>query len=105
VATRKRCARRRSPPRGDRQRAIVDGPNRAEAGALAGRTDETPALSVDVVDGTRVLVKDRAGQTMAGTCAEEADGRVVVTPQGRAGVFTRQGRRLVNGPMRLDRMR
>jgi hypothetical protein len=42
---------------------------------------------------------------MAGTYAEEADGRVVVTPQGRASVFTREGRRLVNGPMRLDRRR
>jgi hypothetical protein len=69
------------------------------------RADETPALSVEFVDGTRVLVKNRAGQTMAGTCAKQADGRVVVTPQGRASVFTREGRRLVNGPMRLVLMR
>jgi hypothetical protein len=89
----------------ERRRAIVDGLNRAEAGALEGRAYETPALSFEFVDGTRVFVKDRAGQTMAGTYAEEADGRVVVTPQGRASVFTREGRRLVNGPMRLDRMR
>jgi hypothetical protein len=89
----------------ERRRAIVDGLNRAEAGALEGRAYETPALSVDVVDGTRVFVNDRAGQTMAGTCAKQADGRVVMTPQGRASVFTREGRRPVNGPMRLDRMR
>jgi hypothetical protein len=83
-------------------RSLTDrtGPRPARA-----RADETPALSVDVVDGTRVLVKDRAGPTMAGTCAKQADGRVVVTPQERASVFTRQRRRLVNGPMRLDRRR
>jgi hypothetical protein len=69
------------------------------------RADETPALSVDVVDGTRVLVKDQAGLTMAGTCAKQADSRIVVTPQERASVFTRQRRRLVNGPMRLVRRR
>jgi hypothetical protein len=51
------------------------------------------------------LVKDQAGQTMTGTCAKQADSRIVVTPQERASVFTRQRRRLVNGPMRLVRRR
>ncbi|WP_337876943.1 hypothetical protein [Elioraea sp.] len=89
----------------ERRREVLDRLNRAEAGPLEGRVYGNQALTVEFVDGARVFVKDRAGQTTAGTYAEEADGRVIVTVNGQANVFTREGRRLVNGPMRLVRAR
>lgn len=89
----------------ERRRAILDGLNRTEAGPLEGRVYENPALSLEFIDEERVFVKDRAGQTMAGTYTEEDDGRVVVTLQGQSSVFAREGKRLVNGPIRLVRAR
>jgi hypothetical protein len=45
-----------------------------------------------------VFVKNPLGQTLAGTCTEERDGRVVVTLNNESIVLAREGKRLVGGP-------
>jgi hypothetical protein len=86
-----------------RRSEIVTRLNRAESGALRGRTYEGGGIAFEFVDRTRVFVKSPLGQTLAGTYAEERDGRVVVTLNNESLVLAREGKRLVGGPATLTR--
>jgi hypothetical protein len=87
----------------ERRAEIVARLNRAESGALRGRVYEGDGVTFEFVDRTRVFVKSPLGQTLAGTYAEERDGRVVVTLNNESLVLAREGRRLVGGPATLTR--
>ncbi|HEY9566894.1 MAG TPA: hypothetical protein VIR38_02290, partial [Thalassobaculum sp.] len=65
--------------------------------------DRQGRMKLEFVDRTRVFVTDARGQTAAGTYTEEKDGRVVVTLPGQSVVLTREGRRLLGGPVELRR--
>jgi hypothetical protein len=89
---------------GTRRTDIVERLNRAESGSLRGRVYEGEGLSVEFVDRSRVFVKS-SGQTAAGSYTEERDGRVVVSVNNLSNVFTREGRRLVDGRVVLRRVK
>jgi hypothetical protein len=86
-----------------RRAELVTRLNRAEAGSLRGRIYEGDGVAFEFVDRTRVFVKSPLGQTLAGTYAEERDGRVVVTLNNESLVLAREGKRLVGGPTLLTR--
>lgn len=86
-----------------RRAEIVARLNRAESGALRGRVYEGDGVTFEFVDRTRVFVKSPLGQTLAGTYTEERDGRIVVTLNNESMVLSREGRRLVGGPVVLRR--
>lgn len=60
-------------------------------------------MSFECIDRTRAFVKSAPGQTLAGTCAEDRDGRVVATLSSESVVLAREGKRLVGGPTLLTR--
>jgi hypothetical protein len=86
----------------ERRNAILAAVNRAELGALRGRVYEGSGAALEFVDHTRVFLK-MGSDTAAGTYTEERDGRVVVTINNNATVLTREGRRLLGGPVVFTR--
>jgi hypothetical protein len=89
----------------ERRAAILAAVNRAEAGPMRGRVYEGDALKLEFTDRTRVVVTALGGAPAAGTYTEERDGRVFVEVNGRSLVLTRQGRRLVGGPLVVSRVK
>lgn len=87
-----------------RRAAILAAVNRAEAGSLRGRIYEGPLLKIEFIDRSRVIATGMMGPSAAGTYTEESDGRAIVEVNGQSMVFTREGRRLVSGPITLQRI-
>ncbi|WP_372624937.1 hypothetical protein [Falsiroseomonas sp.] len=89
----------------ERRGAILAAVNRAEAGRLRGRIYEGPQVKLEFLDATRVIVTEPGAPPEAGTYTEEPDGRVIVTAGGRSVVMTREGRRLIAGPLEARRVK
>jgi hypothetical protein len=89
----------------ERRAAILAAVNRAEAGPMRGRVYEGDALKLEFMDRTRVVVTALGGTSAAGTYTEERDGRVFVEVNGQSLVLTREGRRLVGGPLVVSRVK
>jgi hypothetical protein len=89
----------------ERRAAILAAVNRAEAGPLNRRIYEGAEFRLEFLDGKRVVVTPPGEAPEAGTYGEEADGRVIVTAAGRSIVMTREGRRLVAGPIVVRRVK
>lgn len=89
----------------ERRAVILATVNRAEAGPLNRRIYEGAAFRLEFLDGKRVVVTAPGEAPEAGTYAEEADGRVIVAAGGRSIVMTREGRRLVAGPITVQRVK
>ncbi len=89
-----------------RRAEIVAALTKAEAGPLRGRhyADPKIGMKLEFVDRERVFVTTPDGQTAAGTYTEEKDGRVVITLPGSSTVLTREGGRLIGGPIALRRV-
>lgn len=88
----------------ERRAAILATITRAEAGPLRGRIYENEELRLEFVAGGRVVVTLPGAPPAGGTYTEDQDGRVFLEVNGQSLVFTREGRRLVAGPMLLARM-
>lgn len=88
----------------ERREAILAAVNRAQAGPLRGRTYEGPFAKVEFIDATRVIATAGPNPPTAGTYEEIDGGRVIVSVNNDAIVFTREGARLVSGPIVLHRM-
>jgi len=89
----------------ERHAAILVAVNRAEAGPLRGRVYEGSFLTVEFIDEGRVVATAGLSPPAAGTYEEIADGRVIVTVNNDAMVFTREGARLISGPIQIRRLR
>lgn len=89
----------------ERRAAILAAVNRAEAGPLRGRIYEGPLAKLEFIDASRVILTAAVGTPAAGTYEQLADGRVIVTVNSDSLVFTRQGARLVGGPVQLRRIK
>lgn len=89
----------------ERHAAILVAVNRAEAGPLRGRVYEGSFLTVEFIDAGRVIATTGSRPPVAGTYEEIADGRVIVTVNNDAMVFTREGARLISGPIQVRRVR
>lgn len=89
----------------ERRTAILAAVNRAEAGPLRGRVYEGPRMTLEFLDRTRVVLTEPGAPPVAGTYTEERDGRVIVTAGAMSVVMTREGRRLVAGPLEARRVR
>jgi pantothenate kinase type III len=91
----------------ERRKTILEAVTRAERGSLRGRTYASASgeMKMEFVDRTRVFITGPGGQTIAGTYEEEGDSRVLVTAAPNPTmVLTREGKRLVGGPMPLRRL-
>jgi hypothetical protein len=86
-----------------RRAAILAAVNRAEAGSLRGRIYEGPMMKLEFIDRSRVIATVLINPPAAGTYTEESDGRVIVEVNSQSMVFTREGRRLVAGPIAVTR--
>ncbi|WP_135467741.1 hypothetical protein [Crenalkalicoccus roseus] len=89
---------------GAHRAVILAAIERAEAGPLRGRIYEGELLRIEFVDRSRVVVTPTGGVPAAGTYTEEGN-RVFVTVNALSTVFSREGRRLVGGPLALRRVR
>jgi hypothetical protein len=89
----------------ERREAILAAVNRAQAGPLRGRTYEGPFAKVEFIDAMRVIATAGPNPPTAGTYEEIDGGRVIVSVNNDAIVFTREGARLVSGPIVLHRVR
>lgn len=88
----------------ERREAILAAVNRAQAGPLRGRVYEGPFAKVEFIDASRVIATAGGAPPTAGTYEEIGDGRVIVTVNNEPLVFTREGARLISGPIQLRRV-
>ncbi|WP_439580457.1 hypothetical protein [Elioraea sp.] len=88
----------------ERREAILAAVNRAQAGPLRGRVYEGPFAKVEFIDANRVIATAAGAPPTAGTYEEIGDGRVIVTVNNEPLVFTREGARLISGPIALHRV-
>ncbi|WP_158287738.1 hypothetical protein [Falsiroseomonas bella] len=89
----------------ERRAAILAALNRAEAGPLRGRIYEGEMVKIEFLDRTRVVITAPGAPPVPGTYTEEADGRVSITAGQIAMVMTREGKRLVAGPVTVRRVK
>lgn len=88
----------------ERREAVLAAVNRSQAGPLRGRTYEGPFAKVEFIDASRVIATAGANPPTAGTYDEIDGGRVIITVNNDAMVFTREGARLISGPIVLQRV-
>ena len=88
-----------------RHAEILAAVTRAEAGPLQGRVYQGPLWTIEFIDESRVVATKDARAPTVGTYEELADGRVIITVNNEAMVFSREGARLISGPIRLHRLR
>jgi hypothetical protein len=89
----------------ERRAAILAALNRAEAGPLRGRVYEGDRFGLEFLDRTRVVLSAPGAPPVPGTYVEEADGRVSITAGQMSMVMTREGKRLVAGPVAVRRVK
>ncbi len=89
----------------ERRGAILAALNRAEAGPLRGRVYEGDMVKIEFLDRTRVVLTAPAAPPVPGTYTEESDGRVTITAGQMSMVMTREGRRLMAGPITVRRVK
>ncbi|WP_137177756.1 hypothetical protein [Roseomonas sp. AR75] len=88
----------------ERRAAILTAVNRAEAGAMRGRIYEGDMVKIEFLDRTRVVLTAPGAPPVPGTYTEEADGRFSITAGPMSMVMTREGKRLVAGPVEVRRV-
>jgi hypothetical protein len=89
----------------ERRAAILAAVNRAEAGPMRGRLYEGERLTIEFLDRTRVVLTAPGVPPVPGTYTEESDGRVTITAGQMSMVMTREGKRLVAGPLAVRRVK
>jgi hypothetical protein len=89
----------------ERRAAILAAVNRAEAGSMRGRIYEGEMVKIEFLDRTRVVLTAPGAPPVPGTYTEESDGRVSITAGQMSMVMTREGRRLVAGPVEIRRVK
>jgi hypothetical protein len=89
----------------ERRAAILATVNRAEAGPMRGRIYEGDMVRIEFLDRSRVVLSVPGAPPVPGTYAEEADGRVSITAGQMSMVMTREGRRLLAGPVAVRRVK
>ena len=88
-----------------RHAEILAAVTRAEAGPLAGRFYQGPLWTIEFIGESRVIVTVGSNPPAAGTYEELSDGRVIISFGGESKVFSREGARLISGPIRVHRVR
>jgi hypothetical protein len=71
---------------------------------MRGRIYEGDIVKIEFLDRTRVVLTAPGAPPVPGTYTEEADGRVSITAGPMSMVMTREGKRLVAGPVEVRRV-
>lgn len=71
---------------------------------MGARTYEGPFAKVEFIDASRVIATAGPNPPTAGADEEIDGGRVIITVNNDAMVFTRGGARLISGPIELRRV-